>query len=133
MGLTTRQKRFIEVFNGNVVESARLAGYSEQYALKQAHITLGRNRIIQQAIQERERNRQEPLIATREERQRFWTGVMNDESAEMQHRLKASELLGKSECDFSDRLQIDSTIEVVGYLFEPNQRRALLAEIGDEE
>ena len=131
MGLTTRQQRFIEVFNGNVVESARLAGYSEQYALKQAHITLGRNRIIQQAIQERERNRQEPLIATREERQKFWTSVMLDESAEMQHRLKAAELLGRSEGDFMERLQVDSTIEVVGFLFDPASRRALLAEIVD--
>ncbi len=131
MGLTTRQQRFIEVFNGNVVESARLAGYSEQYALKQAHITLGRNRIIQQAIQERERNRQEPLIATREERQKFWTSVMLDESAEMQHRLKAAELLGRSEADFTERLQVDSTIEVVGFLFDPASRRALLAEIED--
>lgn len=131
MGLTTRQKRFIEVFNGNVVESARLAGYSEQYALKQAHITLGRNRIIQQAIQERERNRQEPLIATREERQKFWTSVMLDESAEMQHRLKAAELLGRSEADFMERLQVDSTIEVVGYLFDPRARAELLAEIED--
>lgn len=130
MGLTTRQQRFIEVFNGNVVESARLAGYSEQYALKQAHITLGRNRIIQQAIQERERNRQEPLIATREERQKFWTSVMLDESAEMQHRLKAAELLGRSEGDFTERLQIDQDVTVtVGYLFDPRARAELLREI----
>lgn len=130
MGLTTRQQRFIEVFNGNVVESARLAGYSEQYALKQAHITLGRNRIIQQAIQERERDRQEPLIATREERQKFWTSVMNDPEQEMQHRLKAAELLGRSEGDFTERLQIDQDVTVtVGYLFDPRARAELLREI----
>lgn len=131
MGLTTRQQRFIEVFNGNVVESARLAGYSEQYALKQAHITLGRNRIIQQAIQERERNRQEPLIADREARQKFWSETMLNPEVEMQHRLKAAELLGRSEGDFMERLQVDSTIEVVGYLFDPRARAELLAEIED--
>jgi len=59
---------------------------------------------------------------------------MWDENQEMQHRLKAAELLGRSEGDFMERLQIDQDVTVtVGYLFEPNQRRALLAEIEEEE
>jgi hypothetical protein len=30
----------------------------------------------------------------------------------MRDRLRASELLGKSECDFSDRLRLDGSVEV---------------------
>jgi len=56
---------------------------------------------------------------------------MLDENQEMQHRLKAAELLGKSEADFTERLSVDSTIEVVGFLFDPASRRALLREIED--
>lgn len=56
---------------------------------------------------------------------------MLDENQEMQHRLKAAELLGRSEGDFTERLQVDSTIEVVGYLFDPRARAELLREIGD--
>ena len=72
--------------------------------------------------------------STLTERQKFWSEVMLDPEQEMQHRLKAAELLGKSECDFSERLQIDGSVEVtVGFLFDPAQRRALLAEVQDVE
>ncbi len=55
---------------------------------------------------------------------------MNDPEQEMQHRLKAAELLGRSEGDFTERLQIDQDVTVtVGYLFDPRARAELLREI----
>jgi len=56
---------------------------------------------------------------------------MLDESAEMQHRLKAAELLGKSEADFCERVQVDASVVNIGFLFEPKQRAELLREIDD--
>lgn len=42
-------------------------------------------------------------IATRVDRQAMWTSVMEDVDADMQDRLRASELLAKSEGDFLTR------------------------------
>ena len=44
-------------------------------------------------------------IATREQRQAFWTRVYNDDERSMSDRLRASELLGKSEADFTENIQ----------------------------
>jgi hypothetical protein len=41
---------------------------------------------------------------TRQQRQQFWSKVAGDESQEMKDRLRASELLGKSEADFTENL-----------------------------
>ena len=35
---------------------------------------------------------------------------MLDEAADMGHRLKAAELLGRSEADFTDKLQVDAKV-----------------------
>jgi hypothetical protein len=131
--LTLRQRAFVQAYTGNAAVAARQAGYSERTcrAIGQRLLT---QVDIKQALREREQERLNPLIASREQRQEFWTQTMLDDSQEMQHRLKAAELLGRSEGDFMERLQIDQDVTVtVGYLFEPNQRRALLAEIEEEE
>jgi len=48
-------------------------------------------------------------IATRQERQQFWTHVMMDEDVKMEHRLRASELLGRSEGDFIDKVKLETS------------------------
>ena len=133
MGLTVRQQAFVNAYTGNAAEAARQAGYSAKTAYSIGQELLNKPEIVD-AIRGRAEEAQKPLIASREQRQRFWSEVMLDPSQEMQHRLKAAELLGKSECDFSERLQIDGSVEVtVGFLFDPAQRRALLAEVQDAE
>ena len=133
MGLTVRQQAFVNAYTGNATEAAIKAGYSPDSAHVQG-VRLLKNDNIMAAIRARNEEAQKPLIATREQRQKFWSEVMLDPEQEMQHRLKAAELLGKSECDFSERLQIDGSVEVtVGFLFDPAQRRALLAEVQDAE
>ena len=74
-------------------------------------------------------------IASREERQRFWTRVMNGEEkqsvvtesgkvvsapAKMTDRLKASELLGKSFKDFVDRHEISGELSLSSLIKEIN-------------
>ena len=64
------------------------------------------------AIAEREAKSASLKIATREERQAFWSSVLRSEAEQMKDRLKASELLGKSNADFIDRFQQDGPVEI---------------------
>ncbi len=108
-GLTVRQRKFVEAFTGNASEAARKAGYkgNDQTVGVTAHHLL-KNPKVRAAIESRESKRTNQLIATRQQRQEFWTKVMQNGSEDMNARLKASELLGKSEADFTDKL--DATL-----------------------
>ena len=106
MALTAKQRAFVEFYTGNATEAAIKAGYSKDTAR-----SIGQNLLtkvdIRQAIKERETKRLAPDIATREERFKFWTRAMRDEDTPMTERLKASELLGKAEGDFLERVEVD--------------------------
>lgn len=105
--LTLKQKKFVEAYDGSIKEASENSGLSYDYCrqlITKPHILT--------AIRERESTRLNPFIATRQERQNFWTKIMQDEEAEMKDRLKASELLGKSEADFIDRKQYEGGVEV---------------------
>ncbi|MCP4116475.1 MAG: terminase small subunit [Desulfobacteraceae bacterium] len=123
--LTTKQQRFVEVFDGNATEAAREAGYKgNDVTLAQVGAENLKKPHIVAAIKERETERQSSKIATREERQAFWTDVMRgnitQDSVEgkgedavvvkippdMKDRLRAAELLGKSEGDFIERKEV---------------------------
>lgn len=107
--LTEKQRRFVEAYMGeaagNATESARIAGYKGNgNTLKSvAAENLAKPDIIA-AIQERVRK--DPKIAKRKDRQRFWTLVMTSDEVEMKDRLKASELLGRSQRDFIERREL---------------------------
>lgn len=108
---TERQRRFIEAFEGNGTEAARLAGYTgSDNVLGKTAYDLLRNPKIAQAVKERQDKRVKSLIASREQRQGFWTKVMNDAGAEMRDRLRASELLGKSEADFTEKVEHSGSV-----------------------
>lgn len=108
---------------GNATEAARIAGYG---APAQQGSRLLRSANVATAIDARRRS--DPLIATREERQRFWTEVMKYEDTEghsdMKDRLKASELLGKTQADFIERRELSGPGGAP--LFDPD---ALLAKL----
>lgn len=55
---------------------------------------------IKAAIERKQAGIKGKSIATRKQRQQFWTTTTYDPSVNMSDRLRASELLGKSECDF---------------------------------
>lgn len=103
MGLTTKQKRFIQCYDGNATRAAIEAGYSERWAASNIDKLL-KNTEIQAAIQNREKERTDSMIADRQERQRFWTSVLRDPEEPMRDWLKASELLGRSEADFMEKV-----------------------------
>jgi len=105
MAFTVKQRAFVEAYCGNATEAAITAGYSKKTAASIGERLL-RNVEIKEALKEREKERLSSLIATREERQRFWTSMMRDEDRKEVDRLKASELLAKSEGDFLERREI---------------------------
>ena len=136
--LTVRQARFVECYDGNGAEAARQAGYSERWAASNLDKLL-KNTAIRAAIREREKERTSSLIATREQRQRFWTSVMNDEDIDLRDRLRASELLGKSEGDFLEKMlditpQEPPSIEVrfIDNLLEDPEARKMLSALYDK-
>ena len=106
MALTAKQRAFIQHYTGNATEAALKAGYSKDtaYSIGQQNL---KKLEIQKAIQQRERERLAPDIATREERLTFWTQTMRDSEVGMKERLKASELLGKAEGDFLERVEVE--------------------------
>lgn len=103
--LNARQRRFVEAYTGNATEAAKVAGYSPKTAYSNGARLL-KNDDVAAAIRERETQRTASLIANREQREIFWSSVMNDGKELMKHRLKASELLGKAGGDFVTRTEV---------------------------
>ena len=104
-GLTAKQQRFVDAYTGNATQAAIAAGYSEKTAPFIGAENLKKPKIIAE-LKSRETVRCTPLIASRAERQQFWSSVMRDKQQMMRDRLKAAELLGKSEADFVERQEI---------------------------
>ena len=111
MKLTLKQERFIQYYNGNATEAAKKAGYSAKTANEQGY-RLFTNVRIKEAINKRLVHRDGVHIATREERQKFWAETMNNPELEHNIRLKASELLGKSQADFTDNVNHSGEIDI---------------------
>lgn len=114
MALTPKQQKFVDAYTGNGTAAARAAGYAGNDAtlaqvasenLRKPEVLAAIQARNQVPAQVREAVAQAGHIATRAERQALWTRVMFDEKARLADRLKASELLGKSEADFVERLQ----------------------------
>jgi phage terminase small subunit len=104
--LTARQRKFVELYNGNGTEAARQAGYKgTDVTLANVARNLLRKTEIARLINERQAKVIKKRIASREERQAFWTDVMEDAGEEMGARLKASELLAKSQADFIQKVE----------------------------
>lgn len=119
--LTPKQRAFVEAYSGNATEAARIAGYRgcpgtirsvARENLSKPHIA--------DAIRHRETARSAARIANREQRQAFWTAVMRDESRPMPDRLRASELLGKSEGDFLQRVEHSGLVALGVYRGTPD-------------
>lgn len=121
--LFPKQQAFVEAYAGNGTDAARIAGYKgNSNTLASVAKENLRKPHIWAAIQAREQTRADSRIATREERQAFWSSVLRDDVTQeipdgdevkivkdpqqMKDRLKAAELLGKSEGDFIDRTEL---------------------------
>jgi len=110
--LNERQRKFAELYaaSGNATQSAIGAGYSPNSAGTNADKLL-KNTNLREYLAQLSRTTQSSRIATRDERQQFWTSVLRGEAHQGEvprfaDRLKASELLGKAQADFVDRHEV---------------------------
>lgn len=105
--LSERERRFVEAYlldPSNQTAAAKAAGYKGNGdALAVQASRLLRRPKVQQGIAERVKASETANIATRIQRQEFWTTAMWDAELPFMARLKASELLGKSQADFIER------------------------------
>lgn len=120
VALTRKQQAFVDAYTGNGTAAARAAGYrgTDNALGVQAHELLRSPKILE-ALKNRGQDlpastraavTQAVTIATRAERQAFWTQTMLDVEADLGHRLRAAELLGKSEADFTEKLLVDAKL-----------------------
>lgn len=106
VALTPKQQRFVDAYDGNGTDAARKAGYKGNDVTLAAVASENlRKPQVAAAIRARESKRTAPHIATRTERQVFWTKVANDPTQKTVDRLRASELLGRSEADFTEKVE----------------------------
>ena len=105
-GLNARQARFVAEYlvDLNGKQAAIRAGYSPKTA-ETCGPRLLRNVQVAAAVAAGQAKHLDKAIATRAERQKFWTEIMLGDHQEMRDRLKASELLGKSEADFTEKVE----------------------------
>lgn len=101
MAITDKQQQFIDYYDGDIKSSAKKAkisyGYARNLMTKCDILAAIRNRINNEIRPEN--------IASRQDRQRFWSETMKDSEQTMRDRLRASELLGKSEVDFPNKTE----------------------------
>ena len=123
--------KFIQLYDGNGTDTARKAGYTgSDNALGKTAYDLLRLPKILKAIAKRtdnvkDRNGQAKKIATREDRQNFWTETMTGKETDMKDRLKASELLGRSQADFTEKVQVSGQQDLNVIVDEARKKRGL--------
>jgi hypothetical protein len=120
---TIKQQRFIDCYDGDIKKAAERAKISYDYGRQ-----LYTKSHILEAIQNRQDTEVRPKdIADRQERQAFWTKMMRDTGEDAKDRLKASDLLGKSEADFTENLSHKFPegcgVMLVGGQMDPNKWR----------
>jgi hypothetical protein len=102
--LSIREKKFIELLPdyGVICQAGIAAGFTESYSRDRLPSLCRHKSVLRRAIAKKEAEIKKNHIADAEERQRFWTQVMGKKEQKMGDRLHASELLGKSQCDFKE-------------------------------
>ena len=118
--MTDKQAKFIAEYQKdcNATQAAIRAGYSQKTAY-----SIGQELLKKPEVQQAMKTQLDGLIADKNERLRFWTSIMRDKNEDMKHRLKASELLGKAQADFTESLKIEQFTLADLMLKEYNENR----------
>jgi hypothetical protein len=123
MKFTAKQRKFIDAYDGDLKKAAEEAGLSYGYARNM----MSNNIYVVTAIQNRQKKEAQDRIFTRQQRQIFWSDIMRDEDQRMRDRLRASELLAKSELDFEEQYSAQPSLNPA----LAAQNRLLLAQIAE--
>lgn len=110
--LNARQKAFCEFYvaSGNATESARRAGYSEKYTNKNVN-KLRQNTAINKYIEELQKKAQSNRIMSMLEIKEFWSETIKNSDNKMTDRIKASELLAKTNGAFLEKVELSGEIK----------------------
>lgn len=96
-------KFFVGAAKGNAEQSARMAGYSRNYARSAAYKLIAREDVQEYITYLNEVVRcSADNIAAIQEIQEFWTNIMMDPSQKTRDRIRASELLAKVQGAFKE-------------------------------
>lgn len=115
--LSERERRFVEFYlAGKTQQQAAIeAGFSKNGAKVTASRLLRRPH-IKAAIAERHST--DPKVLDRERLQVWWSQVVENPTMDIRDRLKASELLGRSQGAFLDRHELNVHFDLEKYLAE---------------
>lgn len=105
IGLTERRRRFCEAYaanGGNGTAAATVAGFRSPEV---EACRLLKNSKIVDALEKLRKSTTDEAILTREGRQKLWSQIALDETEDTSSRLRASELLGRAQGDFLDRVE----------------------------
>jgi phage terminase small subunit len=105
--LTPRQAKFVRGYatGKSATQAAKDAGYAETYANRFA-AKLVVNPLVISALDAFNDKLTVSSIADAKERREFWTETIRNQTESMRDRLRASELLGKSQGDFIERREL---------------------------
>lgn len=120
--LTDQKKKFAEFYlqNCNATQSAKLAGYSEKTAYSQGQRLL-KDVEVKKIIDSTNEKASNKRIADIVERKELLTSFMrNQEDTDDKGRLKALEILGKMEGDFTEKIEITGSL--AGIIKESRER-----------
>lgn len=88
----------------NKTQALKDAEYSPSYARSGRGLKIYDDARVKAHITAIIEEKKEKAVATRMQRQQFWTETYQDTSHNISDRLRASELLGRSEADFTDNI-----------------------------
>jgi len=120
MKLTPKQQKFADFYiqTGNSTESAIRAGYSKNTACEMGYENLRKPHILNY-VNERNESLESSRIADMKEIKEFWTRIVRGEELDRDEetllakdRLKASELIAKTNGAFLDRVEHSGVVEI---------------------
>ena len=109
---------------GNMKKAMIDAGYSENYADRNSKYLMG---IIGDDIKAQQDEIKQEGIKSIADIQQWWSDVVGDDQQEMKDRMKASELLVKSQGGFIDKVDVKGTVNnpLAGFSTEELKRLVL--------
>lgn len=115
MALNPRQLAFVEHYlaDPNATQAAKKAGYRGNDAvLASTGCVLLRNPKVVALLKGRSQKASDKRIATADQIRALWSEAMQDPNLEWQHRLKASELLAKTEAMFVEKSKVEGKLDI---------------------
>jgi len=118
--MTEKQVKFISEYTKdfNATQAAIRAGYSPKTAY-----SIGQRLLKNVEVQKAMNEYNDKLIADKEERLRFWSQIMRDSNEGMKHRLKASELLGKAQADFTENIRAEKVVTLADLVLDEYNKK----------